>query len=314
MRLRAPSTMSGSSQSDGQTQASSAAADVTVVIPTLGRDILQHCLESIRRGSTLPGQLIIVDQGNTDTIDDWLATLSREGVVTRHLRMNGTGRAAALNRGLHALRTPFVLITDDDCEVDCDWLRVMAGCLREHPDRAVTGAVLSGGTGPVLNTVRDTRPSVAKRPRLTYDRLSGGNCGLPLDVLRRVGLFDEDPCTRFAEDGEWAYRALRNGVTIAYEPAARVTHLGWRESGQRLDQYRGYARTHAAFFGKYLRRGDVFIAARAAVHLARSLLRWLRGSARGDRELAANGRAYVTQFMPGLLDGLRSRIRPPTLE
>ncbi len=297
-----------------QTEATPVAGDVTVIIPTLGRAILQQCLESILQGSQLPGQLIVVDQGDNDAIDEWLALLSREGVTTQHIRMGGTGRAAALNRGLQALRTPFVLITDDDCEVDHDWLHIMAECLRRYPDRAVTGTVLSGGTEPVLNTVRRTRPSVARRPRLSYDRLSGGNCGLPLVALRRVGLFDEDPCTRFAEDGEWAYRALRKGVSIAYEPAARVTHLGWRGSGERLDQYRGYARTHAAFFGKYLRRGDLFIAARATVHLGRSMLRWLRGVLRGDRELAANGRAYVTQFMPGVLDGIRSHIRPPVLK
>ncbi len=290
------------------------AADVTVVIPTLGRAILEECLESIRRGSRLPGELIVVDQGDNDAIGEWLTPLAQEGVITRHLRMCGTGRAAGLNRGLRALRTAFVLITDDDCEVDSDWLQVMTGCLRRHPDRAVTGAVTSGGDEPVLNTVRGTRPSIASRPRLTFDKLSGGNCGLPLDVLRRVGLFDEDPCTRFAEDGEWAYRALRGGVNIAYEPTARVTHLGWRDPHERLGQYHGYARTHAAFFGKYLRRGDLFMAARASVHLGRSALRWLRGILRGDRELAANGRAYVTQFVPGLLDGLRSDIRPPVLE
>lgn len=309
-----PSSMSDTIRSNEPAEASPVAEDVTVVIPTLGRDILQRCLESILQGSELPGLLVIVDQGDKDTINDWLARFAEKGVVIQHIHKQATGRAAALNRGLQTLQTPYVLITDDDCEVDRDWLSVMAECLRKHPDAAVTGAVLSGGDGPVLNTVQDSRPSVTTRPRLTFDRLSGGNCGLPREVLRRVGLFDEDPCMRFAEDGEWAYRALRNGVNIVYEPAARVTHLGWRKSGERVEQYRGYARTHAAFFGKYLRRGDFFIAARAVIHLGRSALRWLRGLVRGDSELAANGRAYVTQFIPGLLDGMRSRIRPPALK
>jgi len=170
-----PSTMSDTIRSDERIEASPIAEDVTVVIPTLGRDILQSCLESILQGSNLPGLVVIVDQGDKDAIDDWLARFSEKGVVTRHIHMRATGRAAALNRGLQALRTPYVLITDDDCEVDRNWLRVMAGSLRKHPDTAVTGAVLSGGAGPVLNTVQDSRPSVATRPRLTFDRLSGGN-------------------------------------------------------------------------------------------------------------------------------------------
>ena len=262
----------------------------------------------------MPGQVIVVDQGNNTGIDVLLARLAETGSVTRHLVMNGRGRAAALNRGLVDVTTPFVLITDDDCEVDRDWLQVMAKKMRRHPQAAVTGAVLSGGSERILNTVRDSRPAVARRPRLSYDRLSGGNCGIPREVLQKVGLFDDDPCMRYAEDGEWAYRALRHGVAIAYEPGARVTHLGWRTAAARVEQYQGYARTHAAFFGKYLRRGDLFIAARALVHIGRAALRWLRGAMRGDAELAANGRAYVTEFLPGITDGLRSRSRPPALQ
>jgi GT2 family glycosyltransferase len=285
-----------------------------VVIPTLGRPIIEKCLTSIGQGSLLPGEVIVVDQGNNTSIDVLLAELAASGSTTRRLPMKGRGRAAALNLGLEAVATPFVLITDDDCEVDRDWLRIMAEQLRRHPQAAVTGAVLSGGNEPILNTVRDLQPSVARRPSFTYDRLSGGNCGIPREVFRQVGLFDDDPCMRFAEDGEWAYRALRNGVAIAYEPGARVTHLGWRAAAERVEQYQGYARTHAAFFGKYLRRGDLFIAARALVHIGRAALRWLRGALRGDAELAANGRAYVTEFLPGIADGLRSRARPPALQ
>jgi len=298
----------------GQAAPTRIVPDVTVVIPTLGRPILEKCLDSIRLGSCLPAAIIVVDQGGSDDIDRWLDQLGQEGVVTRHDRMDGAGRAAGLNRGLKQVATPFALVTDDDCEVDVEWVRKMADRLRQEPGIAVTGAVLPGGSEPVLSTVRDTRSSTAWRPRLTYDRLSGGNCGFSRHVLEKVGLFDEDPCMRFAEDGEWAYRALRRGIGIAYEPAARVTHHGWRASGERLDQYRGYARTHAAFFGKYLRRGDMFIAARAIVHVGRALVRWIRGLLHRDRELAANGRAYVTQFIPGAVEGFRSRVRPPALQ
>ncbi len=289
------------------------ASDVTLLIPTLGRPIIEKCLASVGHGSFLPGEVIVVDQGNNATIDQLLAKLAEAGSATRRLPMKGRGRAAALNHGLEAVATPFVVITDDDCEVDRDWLRVMTEQMRRNPQSVVTGAVLSGGSERILNTVRDAQPSVARRPRLSYDRLSGGNCGIPRVVLRKVGLFDDDPCMRYAEDGEWAYRALRSGVAIAYEPDARVTHLGWRETEARIEQYLGYARTHAAFFGKYLRRGDLFIAARALVHVGRAALRWLRGLLRRDAELAANGRAYVTQFVPGIVDGFRSRSRPPSL-
>jgi GT2 family glycosyltransferase len=152
-----------------------------------------------------------------------------------------------------------------------------------------------------------------KKPRLMFDRLSGGNCGIAIEILGRVGLFDEDPCMRYAEDGEWAYRALRSGVPIAYLPDLVVAHVGWRDIDERLAQYRRYARSHGAFFGKYLRRGDGFIVLRAGAHLARALRRWLRGTLKSDPELAANGRSYALQLLPGIVDGLKSRRPPPSL-
>ena len=287
--------------------------DVTVVIPTLGRPIIDRCLKSIAAGELWPREIIVIDQGNSQEVLESLQTLQRSGLSCRHVVMQGTGRAAGLNHGLTMVTTRFILVTDDDCEVAPDWLKTMAEHLRSNPETVVTGTVLAGGEERVLNTVMDEKPTIARKPGLTYDRLSGGNCGFAIEVLRRVGLFDEDPCMSVAEDGEWAYRALRRGVAIAFVPQAVVSHLGWRNLGERLDQYSHYARSHAAFFGKYLRHGDPFIALRMIVHLARSSLRWIRGMVRRDQELAANGRAYVTQFFPGLIAGFKSRARPPSL-
>jgi GT2 family glycosyltransferase len=267
--------------------------DITVVIPTLGRPIIGRCLESIAAGNLWPREIIVIDQGNSKDVLESLQTLQCRGLSCRHVVMQGTGRAAGLNHGLAMVTTRFILVTDDDCEVATDWLKAMAEHLRSD--------------------VMGDKATIARKPGLTYDRLSGGNCGFAIEVLRSVGLFDEDPCMSVAEDGEWAYRALRRGVAIAFVPEAVVSHLGWRNLGERLGQYHHYARSHAAFFGKYLRRGDPFIALRMIVHLARSSLRWIRGMVRRDKELAANGRAYVTQLFPGLIAGFKSRAKPPSL-
>lgn len=289
------------------------ASDVSIVIATIGRPSIVRCLASIRSSSVLPAWVIVADQGASSQVEDSLSSLSEYEILTRYLPLGSKGKSIGLNAALRTVDTPFVLITDDDCEVGQDWLGVMAEHLRSRPDVIVTGGVRAGGDQPVLNVVEGTETVILRKPGLIFDRLSGGNLGFSIEALAKVGLFDEDPCVRYAEDSEWAYRALRSGASIAYLPTAMVTHLGWRKPDARLQQYRGYARCHAAFFGKYLRHGDLFIAVRATIHAARALLRWLRGLVRGDRELAANGRAYVSQFIPGIIEGMRSRVLPPTL-
>ena len=286
---------------------------ITLVIPTVGRPILAECLGGLLAGSQWPGAVIIVDQGANVEIESWLEDLCSLGVDGRYAACNGRGRALGLNAGLRLVDSRFVVVTDDDCVPDARWIEGFGRRLEECPDTVFTGQVLAGGEERVLNVVTDEAPSITRRPGLSFDRLSGGNCGMSVDILRRVGLFDDDPRVRCSEDGEWAYRALRAGVPIAYAPELVVTHLGWRDQGERLDQYRNYARSHAAFFGKHLRRGDLFILARAGVHLVRALRRWIRGALRGDAELAANGRSYAGQFFPGIIAGMSSTTRPPRL-
>jgi GT2 family glycosyltransferase len=288
--------------------------EITVVIATIGRPILEQCLAAITAGDSLPGRIIVVDQSSSTVIGDMLRPAAALGVETTHVCSGERGKSAALNRGFEMVTSRFAVVTDDDCLADNAWIARFGSHLRASPERVFTGCVTTRGEEPVLDTVLRTESSIASRPSVTYDRFSGGNFGLSLDVIRRVGLFDEDPCVRFSEDGEWAYRALRQNVEIAYVPDVMICHYGWRDQGQRLDQYRGYARCHAAFFGKHLRRGDALIALRATIHLARAVRRWLSGIIRRDSDLAANGRCYTLEFFPGLISGLRSNIRPPRLQ
>jgi GT2 family glycosyltransferase len=117
-----------------------------------------------------------------------------------------------------------------------------------------------------------------------------------------------------AEDAEFAYRALRKGVSLHYQPEVVVAHFGWRDESKRVEQYRHYALSHGGFYGKYLRRGDLFILARAVGHFVRAFRRWARGNLNGDAELAMLGRAYCSNLLPGIVAGLRTSMRPGELQ
>jgi GT2 family glycosyltransferase len=201
--------------------------------------------------------------------------------------------------------SPFVAITDDDCFVDANWLDNMAKRLAENPEAIVSGRVEPAGDEHVVAVATSQGPVIYRRPRLTFDPMSGGNMGTSIDVIKRVGLFDEDSRLRCAEDGDWAYRALRAGVAIVYAPEVLVDHYGWRNLSERATQYKTYARSHGAFYGKHLRKGDWFIALRIVTHYLRASRRWMRGIMFRDQEQVFCGRAYVTGLLPGIISGLR---------
>jgi GT2 family glycosyltransferase len=286
---------------------------MSLLIPTLGREMIGACLRSVLSGRCWPGCIVIIDQGGVEGISACLDEIAKIGIRTRYVHSTQTGRSCGLNRGLELISSRFVAITDDDCTVDEAWLGNLGQHLRRFPGRVFTGCVTATGEEPMLGTVLSEKPDVVRKPGLFFDRLSGGNFGAAMDVFRCVGLFDEDPCVAYSEDGEWAYRALRHGVEIAFAPDLIVSHKGWRTLDERTHQYAGYARSHAAFFGKYIRRGDIFIMLRAVLRLARALRRWIAGYIKDDPDLVAHGRAYALYFIPGLISGMKSNLLPPIL-
>jgi len=285
-------------------------SDITVVIPTLGRDVLRQSLGALESGTVWPARVIVVDQGRHAEIAALLDGVKCRSFDTLWIPSAQTGRAAGVNRGIERATTRFVAVTDDDCLPQDDWIERLKMRLLEHPAAILTGRVEAGEGEGVVSVVTDRHVRVQRRPALRFDRLSGGNMAAPKAIVDRLGGLDEDQCVRTAEDGEFAYRALRAGVPIIYAPDVVVRHLGWRDEQQRSAQYASYARSQGGFYGKYLRRGDLFIALRAGVHLLRALRRWALGACRGDSEIARNGRAYVVGLLPGICAGWRSTTAP----
>ena len=288
--------------------------DISIVIPTLGRPILEKCLANILLGTHWPMTLIVVHQGDDSGTKELSNMVNKKGIASVYIHSTERGKPAAINIAFTHIQTKFVCMIDDDCFVETDWLQKMHHRLRTHPDWIITGRVEPAGNEKVA-VVQRRESSVQYRPRLKFDLFVGGNMGAEMDTIRRVGLFDEDPLLRSAaEDVEWGYRALKRGIPIAYAPEVVVSHFGWRDDQEKFDRFKTYAYGHGGFYGKYLRRGDLFILARALGHFIRALRRWLLGNIKGEAELAALGRAYCLTLLPGIVAGFRSTIQPEELK
>jgi GT2 family glycosyltransferase len=288
-------------------------ADLTVVVPTIGRPFVSGCLESIAEGSTWPAEVIVVDQGTAPSTAQAIARIAAGGLRVTHVPSRDRGIAAGTNIGIERAGTVFVATTHDDCRVRPEWVARLSRALPPLGDAILTGRVEPEGDGLVLTVMTHDERRVYTRPLLDRDVLFPPNMAFPVSVARRVGSLDEHPSLRVAgEDNEWAYRALRAGVPIVYEPSVVVGHVGWLDERDRLATYRRYARGQGAFYGKYLRTGDAFIARRAARDLVRSPWWTLRGAATRNRDLLAMGLGGVGGLVPGLLAGLGndgSRVR-----
>jgi GT2 family glycosyltransferase len=253
--------------------------DISVIIPTLGRPILESCLRWLVDGSHWPGHLIIVDQGRNPVVAEWLDQLEMVGLNTLYVPSGQTGRSAGINRGLERVQTRFVAITDDDCFVCENWLDKMVKQLRQEPGTIVTGRVeLAGDEEVAFSVVSGTEPKRYTKPHLKVHPFIGGNVGMSMEVVERIGPFDEHPSLQSAEDSDYGYRALRLGIPILYDPEIVLLHYHWRDNSQRAERYNEYSRSQGGFYGKHLLNGDPIIWLQVARALVRGPIRWIRGT------------------------------------
>lgn len=279
--------------------------DISVVIPTLGRPILESCLFWLADGSHWPARIIMVDQGRNPVVTEWLAVLKAAGLETLYVPSGQNGRSAGINRGLEQVQTRFVAITDDDCFVTADWLEKMVARLRNEPEAIVCGRVDQAGDEEVAFSVVTSRElKRSERPQLKAHPFIGGNAGLALELVQRIGFFDEHPCLQAAEDSDYGYRALRLGIPIVYDPDIVLLHYHWRDASQRAARYADYARSQGGFYGTHLRWGNWIIWRQAARDLARGPVRWLRGIVRRDQDMVDRGRADTLFMLPGIVAGI----------
>jgi GT2 family glycosyltransferase len=155
------------------------------------------------------------------------------------------GAGIARNRGLLAASCDIVAFTDDDAEVDPDWLDALLPNFDDPTVALVTGLTLPRELETKaqiwFERINGFHRAFERREfdLTNVDPLAAGvlgasaNMALRKAVLAETGMLDEalGPGTgcRSGEDHEFFYRVLSRGHRAVYDPAAVVRHRYRRE-------------------------------------------------------------------------------------
>ncbi|WP_310461914.1 glycosyltransferase family 2 protein [Sphaerotilus sp.] len=131
--------------------------EVSIVLPTFNRvDVIGRAVSSVLRQSFPDWELIVVDDGSTDSTRARLDGLDPR---IRYIEQPNQGVYAARNTGLKAVRGRFVTFLDSDDEWLPHFLALTTAFLRAHPDRhwVTTEFVedLGDGSTPILHDRHD---------------------------------------------------------------------------------------------------------------------------------------------------------------
>lgn len=212
------------SYSDSKSQAYEPDALCTVVVASFRPGSLIHrCVRSLLGQEGAPLKVIVVDSSGDDTAAQLRAAFPTISVIDLP---HQTPQATARNIGVAHARTPFIAITDQDCEVPSDWLqRLLSWHAQGHYD-AVGGAIANGtpesavGAASYLIEFNEFLPMGT--PRLTK-MIPHCNICFRREVFDTYGAFIEAPPG--AEDLLYNFSLRQKGGRLFFDPAISVTHL-----------------------------------------------------------------------------------------
>ena len=221
---------------------------VTIVIPNYnGLSFMEPCFQALERQSCRDFQVLVVDNGSTDGSVAWLQD---KGIPSLFLETN-TGFSGAVNRGIRASDTPYVILLNNDTEPHIHYVRELLRAIERSPrifsvsskmiqlynrDKmddagdmySLLGWAYQRGVGqPSSGYTKPCRVFAACAGAAIYRR----------ELFEKIGYFDEMHFA-YLEDIDVGYRAKIAGYDNIYCPTAVVYHVGSGTSGSKYNSFK----------------------------------------------------------------------------
>lgn len=225
----------------------------SVIIPNLnGEEYLPDCLKSLKKSfdySKINPEIILVDNASTDTSPEIFTAFCQKNKIPYQLvsLTKNYGFAGAVNRGVAASKSDWVLVCNNDLKIDKFWLKHLESVLSKNKDpklAAITGTVLnyngthfesrglkfhySGKCDNIGNGHSYSSKVLKNYSSKAPFYIWGASAALTAynrKIFNQLGGFDED-FFAYEEDVDLALKLHNLGYKTLYMPLAISYHLG----------------------------------------------------------------------------------------
>lgn len=224
--------------------------EVTIVIPNYnGKKYLVPCLKALYENTKVEMDVVVVDNGSVDQS----ITEAREAYPqARYILLDKNyGFCRAVNEGIRAACTKYVLLLNNDTEVREGFVENLLKTIKKNQKIfSVEAKMIQYGNRELIDSAgtyynalgwafaRGKDASVKKygsRSR-TFAACAGAAI-YRRKVFEEIGYFDEKHFA-YLEDIDIGYRARIYGYMNVYEPGAEVVHVGSAASGSRYNEFK----------------------------------------------------------------------------
>ena len=221
---------------------------VTIVIPNYnGLNYMEECFAALENQTCRDFQVLVVDNGSQDGSVEWL----KEKQIPSIFLPENTGFTGAVNTGLKACTSPYVILLNNDTRVDKHYVEEMIRAIERspkifsvsckiiqmyHPERMDDAGDLYCLLGWAFQRGVGRSSKKYRRPCRVFSACAAAAI-YRRSVFDEIGFFDQMHFA-YLEDLDVGYRARIYGYDNVYCPRALVEHVGSGTSGSKYNAFK----------------------------------------------------------------------------
>ncbi len=235
------------------TSQSSYGRKVSIVIPVFNKvEFTKRCLESIFKNVHYEHyEVIIVDNESSDGTREFITELCSHESRVKYIRNEtNLGFVDACNIGARNADGDYILLLNNDTEVNLDWLEALLDFADKTPECGALGSKLiypdgrlqeAGGItfsdGNGWNYGRGDDPDY---PKFNFvrevDYISGASLMVRRSLWDKIGGLDTRYAPAYCEDADLCFAVRDLGYKVFYQPRSSLVHYEGITSGTNLNE------------------------------------------------------------------------------
>jgi O-antigen biosynthesis protein len=208
----------------------------SIIIPTFNqKEYLQQCIESIEQYTSLPHEIIVVDNASSDGTADYLASIRQR--IRYRVNETNEGFAGAVNEGLRMALGSTLLFLNNDTLVTKGWLENLLACVQDDRKTGLAGPVTNYISGEQLvaapyetidqmHQFAEENNRTDPSRRIRTNRLTGFCVMMKRSFFERLGYMDEGFRFGNCEDDDYGIRARLLGGELVICHDTFIHHFG----------------------------------------------------------------------------------------
>jgi len=222
----------------------------TVTVSILSFDQLHYtrdCIESIRRNTQVPCEIVVVDNGSAPEVVCALEDLADVLIANQ----TNQGFARGHNQALAAAKGEYIAFLNNDTLVPSQWLSRLIESLHLTGDVGLVSPVF---TECVSHLTRREKPRDLVREVIPFALIPSGVCYFGRTrTFRALGGWNEVYRVASGEDNDLCYTAWRNGLKILVDERVLIDHVGKGTASVKLENWRDlWDENRQLFFERWL--------------------------------------------------------------